>query len=254
MDFQDVLNQAERIIRRGGDRAVEIAGESQVRREKRHRDIVTDGDLAVEEMVISDLHERFPHHGFHSEERPPENTSAEYVWVLDPIDGTKHYARHLPYWAVSLGLEHRGEPVLGAVYLPECGRMYSAAAGYGATLNGRPIRCSSQTSLSDAFLCVEIPHAQSNPSLRSWAIDRLQKLMERTLRVRIIGAGALGLCFTAAAGFDAYVNLGSSFKKVDYAAGRVILAEAGAIFEPRGETILAGPPELCKPIRELLEE
>jgi myo-inositol-1(or 4)-monophosphatase len=248
------LKTAEPIVRRAGDRAAAMAASCEVRREKAGRDIVTDGDLAVEEEVINALRAEFPDHGFYSEERAPENEQAEYVWVLDPIDGTKHYARQLPYWSVSLGLERDGEPVAGLVYAPELGRMFSAADGLGAFCNAQPIRCSDEGELADAFLCAEIPHAETEQVHRRWAMDTLRKLMERCLRVRIIGAGALGLTFTAAGGFDAYVNLGSNFKKVDYSAGQAILAEASARFELSEKTVLAGPPGLVEALRDVLEE
>ncbi len=246
------LDIAEPIVRRAGDRAAEMAASSEVRHEKAGRDIVTDGDLAVEQQVIDALRAEFPEHGFYSEERPPENEQAEYVWVLDPIDGTKHYARHLPYWSVSLGLERRSQPIAGMVYAPELGRMFTASEGAGSFCNAQPIRCSEGVELGDAFLCAEIPHAESDPEHRRWAMDTLRALMERCLRVRIIGAGALGLCFTAAGGFDAYVNLGSNFKKVDFSAGRAILAEAGAVFQQGERTVLAGPPGLVETLGELL--
>ena len=248
------LDIAEPIVRRAGDRAAEMAASSEVRREKVGRDIVTDGDLAVEEEVINALRAEFPSHGFYSEERPPENEQAEYVWVLDPIDGTKHYARHLPYWSVSLGLERRGTPIAGLVYAPDLNRMFTAADGSGAFCNAQPIRCSDGVELVDAFLCAEIPHAESAPDHRRWAMGTLQTLMEGCLRVRIIGAGALGLCFTAAGGFDAYANLGSSFKKVDFSAGQAILAEAGGVFDLRENTVLAGPPGLVETLRDVLAE
>jgi len=247
-----MLALAQQIVREAGLQAEALLPHSHVVREKAQGDIVTDADLLVENLVLSELRRRFPDHGFDSEEAGQQRADAEYVWMLDPIDGTKYYARNVPLWSVSLALLHHGQPVLGIVYSPENGRMYCAARGDGATLNDEPIGCSSQTSIEKASLCIEIPSRDASPDDRRWAMDKMATLVEHSYRVRILGVGALGLCFTAAGGFDAYVNLAGPWKPCDIAAGQIILTEAGGQFLTFGRKIIAGPPALCAELRDLL--
>ena len=254
--MSDFLPDAVRIVREAGSMAQEMVSRARVIRRKEYGEIVTDGDISSEEHVISSLKKLFPDHGFDSEERGRENPDAEYVWILDPIDGTKYYAKGVPLYSVSLALARHGELILGAVYTPELERMYCATMGGGATLNGKTIRCSSETRLEKASVCLEIPSRDSPRDELRWALERMVVLIESAYRVRIIGVGSLGLCFCAAGGFDAYVNLGCTWKYCDHAAGQVIVREArGEFLHPgrQGRQIIAGPRALCDQIVHVLE-
>ncbi len=251
-DTDELLKAAEQIVRDAGAKALEMVHSARVLEHKEHGDIVTDGDLYVEEHVISSLKKLFPDHGFVSEERGAERADAEYVWTLDPIDGTKYYARDVPLWAISLALSHGGEPQLGIVFSPELDRLYAAHTGQGATLNSRPIHCSTVKDLEQASICLEIPNRDSTADERQWAMAKMSELVQRAYRVRIIGVSSLGLCFCAAAGFDAFVSLNSPWHEWDIAAGRLILHESGADYRTHGRQIIAGPARLCDQIQSLL--
>jgi myo-inositol-1(or 4)-monophosphatase len=249
--MSEILTIAEQIVRDAGRKARDMLHHAHVLRHKAYGDFVTDGDAAVEEDVISALRKHFPDHGFDSEERDKENAGAEYVWILDPIDGTKYYAKDVPLYSVSLALRRRDQLVLGIVYMPEMDRMYSAEKGRGATLNGQPIHCSSETQLQNAHLCLEIPSRDVPEADRGLAFDRLASLVQNAYRVRVLGVASVGLCFCAAGGFDAYANLGSIWKRCDNAAGELILREAGGEFALVGRHIVAGPAPLCRQIRDV---
>ncbi len=251
--MDEFLTAAEQIVRDAGAKAREMLHRARILEHKAHGDIVTDGDLCVEEHVISSLKKLFPDHGFVSEERGTERADAEYVWTLDPIDGTKYYARDVPLWAISLALSRRGDPLLGIVFSPELDRLYSARTGHGATLNTRPIHCSTVKHLEQASICLEIPNRDSDDDERKWALAKMSKLVERAYRVRIIGVSSLGLCFTAAAGFDAFVSLASPWHEWDIAAGRLILHESGADYRLHGRRIIAAPSTLCDEIQAVLD-
>ncbi|MCK4626921.1 MAG: inositol monophosphatase [Phycisphaerae bacterium] len=251
--MNEFLTIAERVVREAGLKAKQMISSSRICKHKPYGDIVTEADLFVEEYVISSLKKVFPGHGFDSEERGQENVEAEYVWILDPIDGTKHYVRNVPLYSVSLALERHKEPVLGVVYSPESDRMYCASTGGGATLNGGKIHCSKPESLKKALICLEIPSRFSTRDEQRWAIEKMSVLVEHVYRVRIIGVGSLGLCLCAAGGFDAYVNLGNTWKYCDIAAGQVIVREAGGEISHIGGQIVAGPATLCNKIRAILE-
>jgi len=251
------LSAAKKIVSEAGLMAKKMLSSSHIRDHKQHGDVVTDGDICVENHVISSLEKLFPNHGFDSEEMGQKNADAEYVWILDPIDGTKYYNKDMPLYAVSLALKQRGKetPILGVVYSPEFNRMYSAGIGKGAALNGRPIYCSDVDRLEDASICLEIPSRDSSSAELQWAMEKMSVLVRHAYRVRIIGVGSLGLCFCAMGGFDAYVNLGCLWKPCDHAAGRVIIREAGGEFSylgKQGRQIVAGPTALCNEIRTIL--
>jgi myo-inositol-1(or 4)-monophosphatase len=248
----DFLDAAERIVRQAGSLAKEMAVTSTIRAHKPAGDLVTNGDLAVEELVLSFLKKEYPDHGFYSEERGREHDDAEFVWILDPIDGTKYYARHNPLYAISLALTRNRESIVGVVFSPELEQMFCAAKGEGATLNGQRVTCSKESDLSRAVLCVEIPSRHSSPESRALALRRVDLLIQHAERVRILGVSSLGLAFCANGGFDAYVNLGSASALYDIAAGRLILEEAGGQFSTASGCMIAGPTALCAGIQEIL--
>jgi myo-inositol-1(or 4)-monophosphatase len=244
-----------KIILRAGKMVKNLQLDSRVLMPKGQNQFYTQGDLNVESYIINKLKEHFPDHGFDSEELGKKDPTAEYIWILDPIDGTYYFAKDVPFYTLSLALSHQGKIVLGVVYCPEFDRMYCATIGDGATLNGRTIRCDGGKKLENAHICLEVPSSNSSHSELKWAMRKMHLLMERAYRVRIIGVGSLGLCFCASGGFDAYVNLGSMWKLHDIAAGQIIVQEAGGEFSFVGKDqrqIVAGPSALCSEIRTVI--
>jgi len=117
---------------------------------------VTIADRGAEELMRRMIRERFPDHGILGEEYGPENTGAEYVWVLDPIDGTRAFAAATPLFGTLIALLHRGKPVLGAIHQPVIGQLV-VGDGDCTTLNGRPVRVRNTTRLEDAtLLCSDV--------------------------------------------------------------------------------------------------
>lgn len=224
-----------------------------IRSYKNGIDPVTEGDLYVEERIVGLIQQKYPGHGIISEERDEEHGDAEWVWVLDPIDGTKYYARGVPLYSISLALRHEGEEVVGAVYSPAQDRIYAARRGGGATMNGEPIACSSAGDLSSCTVFAEIPGSDSGPVEVCRALDDLRTLIAAAFRVRILGAGALGFCLLASGGIDVYANLGSIWKEWDIAAGKLIAREAGAGFAPLGGGFVAAPDPLFDTVLDLLK-
>jgi len=251
-NLQDFLATAQNVVRYAGDTAKQMRSSMKIQAYKEGGDMVTNADLAAEKHVLSTLQEQYPHHGFLSEERGEVNTDAEHVWILDPIDGTKYYARGVPLYSVSLALQAQSELVLGVVYCPEFNRMYAAASGIGSSLNGIPIRCTKINNLPQATICLEIPSCTSPQHELNRAIERMTLLIKHAFRVRILGVGAIGLSFFANDGFDVYLNLNNNRKIWDYAAGWVIAREAGATVKEVGSALMAGPLAVCNEIQSLL--
>lgn len=221
--------------------------------EKGPGDPVTQADLAIDAHIASAISKAFPDHGLVAEESGARNNGAEYVWILDPIDGTRYFAEGVPLYSISLALHKRNEAILGVVFNPETGEMFTAERGGGATLNGARIHCSARIALADSMICVEIPHRRFSLDKIERAMQKLDRLVRHADRVRIIGVSALGLCYCAAGGFGAYVNLSGTSKIWDLAAGQVILSEAGGrITTTANNEIVGGPPALHDALVDLL--
>jgi myo-inositol-1(or 4)-monophosphatase len=186
------------------------------------RDIVTDADLAAEEVIIQTVRARFPDHALLTEEGGESSGDAPYVWVVDPLDGTTNYSRRFPIFSVSVGLLHGGTLVAGAVYEPLANRLFAVERGRGATLNGAPLRASRIDRLGGAVVGLDWARSQDN---RREIVARLERIAPACGTIRGIGSAALGLCFVAAGWLDAYFHVG--LKPWDMAAGLLLIEEAG---------------------------
>lgn len=193
---------------------------------------VTIADVECERAIKKVLGEAFPDHGFYGEELGRESADADYVWLIDPIDGTKSFVRGYPFFSTQIALQHRGELICGVSNAPlfNGGEMACAAQGMGATLNGEPIQVSTMHALDKATLSIgNVATLAGGPG---WA--RLGELIPRMARIR--GYGDFYHYHLLAAGrIDCIIE--SDVNILDIAALTVILREAG------GEiTDLSGQP------------
>ena len=199
-------------------------------REKARADLVTDADQASQEAVKAALLGAFPDHAFLGEEdsvgKSPEETrppaDGPPVWVVDPLDGTSNYVHDVPAYCVSIGLWHRGRAVVGVIYDPRMGELFTAAAGHGAFLNGEPIKVSGAATLADAMLSTGFPanYQKAVRNLGAWA-----KLTEHAQSLRRTGSTALNMAYVAAGRFDGY--WAHDNYAWDVMAGACLIAEAG---------------------------
>jgi myo-inositol-1(or 4)-monophosphatase len=190
-------------------------------------DFVTEADFASQEVVKRTVLAAFPQHSVLGEEdQIPGNTpsATEYRWIVDPLDGTTNFVHGIPHYAVSLALEHHGRILVGAVYDPSADACYTAADGCGAFLNGRPIRASRVTQLSEAIAGTGFP-AKLQPDSPDLLV--FNEAVFRCQGVRRTGSAALNLCDVAAGRFD--VLWGFSTKIWDIAAGVLLVREAGGV-------------------------
>jgi myo-inositol-1(or 4)-monophosphatase len=187
------------------------------------RDFVTAADLASEDCVLAYISRRFPDHGWQSEEAGTRASTSPYMWVLDPLDGTSNYAHGYPHFCVSLALLYQGRAIAGAVYDPIRDECFEAAAGQGATLNGRPLAVSPIATLDRALVSTGFPYEP--PERRSAIATLTARAIERAQMLRRSGSAALDLAYVAAgrseAHWEFYLNLH------DVAAGLLLVDEAG---------------------------
>lgn len=207
-------------------------------RTKGETDYVTNVDLAVQELLRERLAALAPEIQFMGEEQ--DNTGLDWsrpCWVLDPVDGTTNLIHNFRHSAISLALAEAGQILFGVVYNPYSGECFTARRGQGAFCNGSPIRISSADRLEDSLLSVgTVPGRRE---LADTAFRQMRALYDRCQDVRRTGCASLDLCWVACGCLDGYVEL--SLQPWDYAAGMLIVAEAGGrVTAPDGS-----PLSLC---------
>lgn len=120
---------------------------------KNRIDVVTKADVLSEKIIISGIRKHFPHHGIIAEESGTMNGDAEYVWIIDPIDGTLNFSLGIPLFGVMIALTHKRKVILSAIYVPYNKELFFSKAGKGAYLNGKKIHCTPVRSLDHSFGC-----------------------------------------------------------------------------------------------------
>ena len=186
------------------------------------RDLVTDADLAAQEVLFERIRSRFPSHVIISEESPAPKESGEITWVLDPIDGTSNYAHRFPCFSVSIGILDVEGLVAGVVYDPLRDHLFAAERGGGAVLNDAPIRVSEVSDLMDALVGVDFARDQG---IRRRVLEIMARMGPHVHSFRSVGSAALGLCYVAAGWTEAYFH--GALAPWDTAAGALIIREAG---------------------------
>ena len=193
-------------------------------RAKGETDYVTNVDLAVQELLRERLAALAPEIQFMGEEQ--DNTGLDWsrpCWILDPVDGTTNLIHRFRHSAVSLALAEGGQIRLGVVYNPYSGECFTARRGLGAFCNGSPIRVSGTDRLGDSLLSVgTVPGCRE---LADTAFRQMRDLYDACQDIRRTGCASLELCDVACGRLEGYVEL--SLQPWDYAAGMLILAEAG---------------------------
>ncbi len=198
--------------------------------EKKGRiDLVTEYDRRSEEVLLSMIRERFPHHAVLAEESGAhaarDAAAAVTRWICDPLDGTTNYAHNYPFFCVSVGVEVHGVLAAGVVYDPVRDELFAAAAGEGATLNDRPIRVTGVAQLGDALLVTGFPYDVRESPERH--LPLFQDFLLRAQGVRRDGSAALNLAYLAMGRFDGMWE--GNLSPWDVAAGSLLVREAGGV-------------------------
>ena len=219
-----MLNFATQIAREAGHLLVQRLGIAKVTT-KGDINLVTEADIAAENLIIERIRSHYPQHGILAEESGEAvlvgGKRSEWKWIIDPLDGTTNYAHGYPCFCVSIALEHNGELTLGVVYDPMRDEMFAAERGQGATLNDRRIRVSSVEELSGAMLCTGFPY---NVRERPDFAREFTKFTMEAQAVRRDGSAALDLAYVACGRFDGFWEDGLS--PWDIAAGALLISEA----------------------------
>ncbi len=219
-----MLNFAIQTARDAGNILVQGLGAAQISN-KGDIDLVTEADIAAEELIIERVRSYYPQHMILAEESGDTITigqSSDWKWVIDPLDGTTNYAHGYPCFCVSIAAEFQGVIHIGVVYDPMRDEMFAAERGRGATLNGRTIRVSKVEDLSRAMLVTGFPYnVRERPD---FAREFAQFTMEAQA-VRRDGSAAIDLAYVACGRFDGFWEDG--LNPWDMAAGVLLIEEAG---------------------------
>lgn len=186
-------------------------------------DLVTVADQESEDAVISILKKEFPDHSFLAEESGLNEMDSEYMWIIDPLDGTTNFAHQYPVVAVSIALFHKGSPVLGIVYNPITNELYEAEKGKGAFLNGHKLSVSPVKELTKSLLATGFAYDRlKTPETNYKEFTHFTNL---TQGVRRAGSAALDLAYVASGRLEGYWERG--IQAWDMAAGMLLVTEAG---------------------------
>ncbi len=186
-------------------------------------DLVTEVDHASEKAIIEVIRQEFPQHYILTEEAGALPQDSEYKWIVDPIDGTINFAHHIPICAISIGLEHNGSMVLGAVYNPFMNEMFVAEKGNGATLNDKPISVSEKREVASACLVTGFPYTYLDEP--NGPLQVFERFIRKGVPVRRLGSAAIDLCWVACGRFDGFWE--HKLQAWDSAAGFLMVEEAG---------------------------
>jgi myo-inositol-1(or 4)-monophosphatase len=185
--------------------------------------LVTEVDHASERAIFDVIKKTYPDHHILSEEAGELVQDSKYKWIIDPIDGTVNFAHRIPLCAISIGIEHEGKMILGAVYNPFMNELFVAERGKGATLNDKKISVSSKQDVSSACLVTGFPYTYLD--MPNGPLDVFDRFIRRGVAVRRLGSAAIDLCWVACGRFDGFYE--HKLYAWDSAAGFLIVEEAG---------------------------
>jgi myo-inositol-1(or 4)-monophosphatase len=257
--MQPLLNIAIRAARRAGE--VIVRGMNRLHRidvrAKGQNDFVSEIDTQAELEIMEIVRRHYPDHAFLAEESGAVGRrESEFVWIIDPLDGTTNFLHGFPQFAVSIAVQRRGRLEHAVVYDPLRQELFTSSRGEGAQLDGKRIRVSAHVGLDRALIGTGFPYRTNLHWLDDY-MAMLKAVTQATAGIRRPGAAALDLAYVAAGRLDGFWELGLS--PWDTAAGTLLITEAGGMvgalngseYKQQGD-IVAGTPKVYAPLLELL--
>jgi myo-inositol-1(or 4)-monophosphatase len=224
----EIFKETEKLVERSADFIQNQLGnvKNQQIETKSLNSLVSYVDKKAEEMLVEGCMKILPEAGFITEEETIEKSAdKEWLWIIDPLDGTTNFLHSLPFFSISVALQHRGKTVMGLVCEVNRRELFYAIKNEGAFLNGKKISCSSTEKLTDSLLATGFPYYDFGR--REAYLKLLGELMPKSRGIRRLGSAALDLAYTACGRFDAFFEY--SLAPWDVAAGAFIVEEAGGI-------------------------
>lgn len=256
--MQPMLNIAIRAARSAGDlilRSSDSIGQLRID-QKGKNDYASEVDRMAEREIISIIRAAYPDHAILAEESG-EHQGNDFVWVIDPLDGTTNFLHGFPQYAVSIALKHKGRLEVGVIYDPLRDELFTAKRGGGATLNNRRLRVTQQPSLKGALLGTGFPF-KTDLHLKAY-VNMFSALTMECAGIRRAGSAALDLAYVAAGRLDGFWEIG--VMEWDMAAGILLIKEAGGVVTDfsfndnylQSGNLIAGSPKMHQLMYQLIE-
>lgn len=253
-----MLNTAVRAARSAGDiivRSSDSIGQLRIDQKGRN-DYASEVDRSAEREIIQIIKSAYPDHAILAEESGAHQGN-DYVWVIDPLDGTTNFLHGFPQYAVSIAMKHKGKLEIGVIYDPLRDELFTAERGGGAMLNSRRIRVTQPTSLKGALLGTGFPF-KTDEHLNAY-VGMFKALTTQCAGIRRAGAAALDLAYVAAGRLDGFWEIG--VMEWDMAAGILLIKEAGGVVTDfsfndkymESGNVIAGSPKMHQLMYQLIE-
>jgi len=189
------------------------------------RNLVTQADKESEETIIDFIKKKYPSHGILAEESGSQSINSDYLWVIDPLDGTSNFAHGLPIFSVSIGLQFKEEIIMGVIYDIMRDKLYYAEKGSGAFRDNIKLSVSKNDKIEESFLVTGFPYnINQNPEN---AFEKFIALTKVSRAVRRLGSAAIDFCYVAEGVFDGFWEV--HLNPWDICAGKLLVEEAGGI-------------------------
>src|SRR5712664_4143310 len=225
--MQHYIEAAENAARAAGDLLRKNFHRSQHVNVAEAHDIKLAIDVETQELITKALLKQFPEHALYGEEGIVGDQSSDHQWVVDPLDGTVNYFYGIPHFCVSIALRLHKEIVVGVIYDPIRSEMWTGQRGEISKLNGAPIHVSDRAELAEAVISIGL--AKTGETINT-NFPRLQQMIHRVRKCRVLGSAALDMAYVASGRFDAYIETGISLW--DIAAGSLLVENAGGTDDP----------------------
>lgn len=188
---------------------------------KSAHEIVTKYDLLSEKIILAGIKNSFPDHAIFSEEKGANNKKSDYLWLIDPIDGTTNFSMHNPIWSISIALAYQNKIIMGLVYAPILKEIFIASRGKGALMNGKKIKVSN---ISSGKVLNAFCHGNKMEDIKR-GIKYYNKQKINGLDCRQLGSAAIELSYVASGRIESIAIPGVN--SYDVGAGSLIVSEAG---------------------------
>jgi myo-inositol-1(or 4)-monophosphatase len=219
--MSQILDVAVNAAKEAGKFLVDNFGKINEIESKGDRNLATNVDKAAEKIIVSKVKESFPDHAILAEEGGRDNTESEYLWIIDPLDGTHNFIRNINIFGTSIGVVRGAEFIAGVIYMPVDDELYMAEKGSGAYKNGKAISVSDTAKLKECSISFD-SSIRYGPEVM---LSTLGELAQESFNVRMFGSSARLLTYVAEGNLDFAVEFHD--RPWDFAGGVCIIQEAG---------------------------
>lgn len=216
-------------IEKAGKLALKLQKDLQITKKGDGIDVVTQADKEIEQRIYKKISKIFPDDGFWGEEDENLRKDSEYIWYVDPIDGTKYFAANIPLWSISVARVKKGEkiPQFSAIYIPKEDSLFYAEMGKGVYLNSKKLSSSKSSEINKTTLAFDFSPSKDG-GLNTFVYNKFPKLLDNFYRVRFLGVGTLNTVWTTTGFFGVFIKYLQGTKQYnDVVAGLLIAQESG---------------------------